>query len=728
MRYRGKEVWILVVLLLCLFGRGEKGFADTTPYFYGPKQRIAVAEVEIVTGEVSGDVAEQIEEMFVTALQETGQFIVVERKALQEILAEQRLGLTGLVDSEAASKVGSLLGAQALIKVVVTDWSVSRVGAQIGPVGIAQKTGRITIDLRIFDTSKGVVHFSRSFSTKVTADWGSFAVGGVSIRFDAKTPLGKAVQGLIGEAVASIVSEMQAIPWQGRVVLVEEEKMYVNAGRNVGLRVGDYLEVFKRGEELKDPDTGLSLGFAKEAVGLLQIYNVEEQFTIARLVTGQAGRKGDIVTYVREEELATVKNRFVSGRTLTEESFGSSDTQKLGQRSIVVIIPEVLIRRAVPRTVPDPAAETEMIRQLTDSGFRVVDQAKVANVRYTEITYSALDEIRQAISLGNRFNADIIVIGEAFAEWATETSGFVSYRARAEARAIDVHTGTIIAADGKEASAADLSEEIAGKKALREAGSSLSEVFIPKLRMWIGGEETRKTNVELWIRNVNFRELFTLENALSRISEVSTVERLSYTDGVAHLALELATTSDVFADQLAAYPFGSFTLEVEHFSPTRIELLVIPQEEVEEGKTSERPSSEETSFFEGKKVWYHREFYPGGELKPVYTYYLDGKGRKIEHGHFTKWYENSQIMIEGTFKDGKKEGIWKEFLRNGVSKTEGNYQEGIKEGLWIFYYPGGQKHFEGLYHNGEKEGEWIEYTGDGRVFAKTLYRQGKKVR
>ncbi|MEN3203825.1 MAG: hypothetical protein ABDK87_08915, partial [Atribacterota bacterium] len=109
--------------------------------------------------------------------------------------------------------------------------------------------------------------------------------------------------------------------------------------------------------------------------------------------------------------------------------------------------------------------------------------------------------------MGERFNADIIIIGEAFAEWAVGTSGFVSYRAQAEARAIDVHTGSIIAADGKEASAADLSEEIVGKRALREAGKALSEVFIPKLHTWIGGEEMRTTEVELFIRNIGFRDL-----------------------------------------------------------------------------------------------------------------------------------------------------------------------------------------------------------------------------
>lgn len=148
----------------------------------------------------------------------------------------------------------------------------------------------------------------------------------------------------------------------------------------------------------------------------------------------------------------------------------------------------------------------------------------------------------------------------------------------------------------------------------------------------------------------------------------------------------------------------------------------VPKEEV----PAEGPLPEE-AVFEGRTVQYYREFYPrGGGLKVEYTYYLEGD-TKVEHGTFTEYYENGQIMIQGTYRDGKKEGFWKEYLRNGVPKAEGTYQNDKKEGLWIIYYPGGKKHFEGMYRNGERDGEWIEYAGDGSVFARIVYKNGKVV-
>lgn len=146
-----------------------------------------------------------------------------------------------------------------------------------------------------------------------------------------------------------------------------------------------------------------------------------------------------------------------------------------------------------------------------------------------------------------------------------------------------------------------------------------------------------------------------------------------------------------------------------------------PGEEVPEGELPD------TTVFEGKTVQYYREFYPkGGGLKVEYTYYLEND-TKVEHGMFTKYYDNGQIMIQGTYRDGKKDGLWKEYLRNGVPKTEGTYKNGVREGLWIIYYPGGKKHFEGMYRNGEKDGEWIEYAGDGSVFERVVYKDGKVV-
>ena len=60
---------------------------------------------------------------------------------------------------------------------------------------------------------------------------------------------------------------MIEVKWSGRVAQVEGNTLYVNAGRETGLEVGDVLNVYRPGKEIKDPSTGLSLGFTENLIG-----------------------------------------------------------------------------------------------------------------------------------------------------------------------------------------------------------------------------------------------------------------------------------------------------------------------------------------------------------------------------------------------------------------------------------------------------------------------------
>jgi hypothetical protein len=78
--------------------------------------------------------------------------------------------------------------------------------------------------------------------------------------------------------------------------------------------------------------------------------------------------------------------------------------------------------------------------------------------------------------LSDRFAADILVLGEAFAE-ETETPGQLalqSARARVELRAIESATGRILAADALHTGGIDLTLETAAKKALQRAGEEIA--------------------------------------------------------------------------------------------------------------------------------------------------------------------------------------------------------------------------------------------------------------
>lgn len=244
-------------------------------------------------------------DMLTTAIVESKRFIVVERQNLEDVLKEQQLGASGMVRDTTATKIGELLGAQILIRGAVTEFQESTGGGGggfgFGGFGIGIKTteAHVAIDLKMYDATTGVVLEAKNIEKKISESGLVLAAHIRGITFGGggfqKTPIGKAVRECIQEAVNYIVARMETVPWQGRVVTVKEDKIYINAGTNTNINVGDVFTVYRPGEELIDPETGLSLGSEETKIGTIKVEKVEEKFSIATAVNGSGFKAKDFV-------------------------------------------------------------------------------------------------------------------------------------------------------------------------------------------------------------------------------------------------------------------------------------------------------------------------------------------------------------------------------------------------------------------------------------------------
>lgn len=579
LRMRRSEIrWVLISILISLtllFSLAEVLWAATPGGSQYPelKKRIAVLDFDVKAPKAPRDLGSSMAEMLITALHSTGRFIVLERKAIEDILKEQGIGMSGAIRAGTEARVGEMLGAQVLIKGTITEFDEIVEGeAGIGNIKLKKIKGHVVIDIRMFDANTGVILDSRRSEATVSDLAVSLSSQGGKIDLTQKTPLVTAIRQAIDEAVKFIVGKMESVPWQGRVVESEAGRVYVNAGRELGLPLGCYLEVYKRGKELVDPDTGISLGFQITKIGLIQVEQVEDKFSICKLIAGSPGSKGDIVKIIPPEKVTEVREEL--SKAPSETAVKPSRGELIPSMTVVVVIPE----RHIQRHIPDPAGETEIIRKLVESGFNVVDQKKVEEIRYNELVFTALKDARAAISIGRDFGADVIIIGEAFSEFAGRVSNMISCRARIEARIIDINTGRILAADGREASAIDISEDIAAKKALRQAGSNLADYFIERLKN-IGqtpeGPTTRR--IELLLTGIeSYGQLRDFENALKGLSGVINVQRRSYSENTARFDVTASIDPMELADKLYDCKFSSFRIEISSFTQSKLEVMVLP--------------------------------------------------------------------------------------------------------------------------------------------------------
>jgi hypothetical protein len=138
----------------------------------------------------------------------------------------------------------------------------------------------------------------------------------------------------------------------------------------------------------------------------------------------------------------------------------------------VVIIPEVHLQRAVP----DPAAQTEMEKTLKEIGCTVFESRS----KLVRDWAQAFVRTGRGRVPAEADKADLVVVGEAFSEFANQFGQLYSSTARLEVKIIDRRTGAILASDSANTAAVDLSEHLAGKKALQKAARILAVELIPK--------------------------------------------------------------------------------------------------------------------------------------------------------------------------------------------------------------------------------------------------------
>lgn len=159
-----------------------------------------------------------------------------------------------------------------------------------------------------------------------------------------------------------------------------------------------------------------------------------------------------------------------------------------GDPRIAVLLPEEILRRAVP----DPAAETEISKHLISQGYRVVDPAHTEKVQVRDLLRNSLtsNSIR---TIQARLNADLLVTGEAFAEEVENPplevtrAGMKAYNARVEIKVIDLSTGQVVFTDAAHAGAVGSSAAIAGKSALAEAARKLNSQVPTAILKWMAG-------------------------------------------------------------------------------------------------------------------------------------------------------------------------------------------------------------------------------------------------
>jgi len=307
-------------------------FLVSLPAFPQQKRRVAVLNFDYSTVQSNvnalfggnNDVGKGIADLLVEKMVKGSVYSVVERKALDKILAEQNLSNSDRTDPNTAAKVGRILGVDAIVVGSITQFGRDDRQTNLGGGAIGGLTSKYGLGGVGKKSSKAVVALSARLISTDTAEILAVASGkGESARAGASLlGSGGSIAGaaggaydmkssnfadtILGEAVTSAVNNLskeldgnagrlptRKVVLDGLVADVSGDTIVLNIGTKVGVKVGDVLQLKRIGREIRDPATGKVIRRDETTLGQLTITEADELSSVGKYSGSDKPKVGD---------------------------------------------------------------------------------------------------------------------------------------------------------------------------------------------------------------------------------------------------------------------------------------------------------------------------------------------------------------------------------------------------------------------------------------------------
>lgn len=316
-------------LILIAFGAGAEA--------QQPKKRVAVmnfdyATVSTYVQQIFGtnqDIGKGIADLLVDKLVNDGQYSVIERKALDKVLAEQNFSNSDRADPNSAAKIARILGVQAIIIGSITQFGRDDKSTAIGGGAVGHVTGRfgiggvkkseanavVQITARMIDTNTAEILASCSGKGESTrkgtgllgaggSDYGPAAGAGVDMKSSnfGATIIGEATTKAVNELGAQLDAKATTLPTVAVVVngMVADAEpdgtVIINIGTRNGVKVGDTLNIKRKIKDITDPASGKVLRSIENSVGTLTITQADENSAVGKFSGAGKPQVKDTVT------------------------------------------------------------------------------------------------------------------------------------------------------------------------------------------------------------------------------------------------------------------------------------------------------------------------------------------------------------------------------------------------------------------------------------------------
>ena len=254
-----------------------------------------------------------------------------------------------------------------------------------------------------------------------------------------------------------------------------------------------------------------------------------------------------------------------------------------GMPRLMVLIAEQNVGQLHPSyswdSVDLSVAETVFQSNFLQDGFTFVDRGAVRGELKTITTRGTDLNNKMAARLGQQVDAELVIVGKAFAKAAGNVAGtsMKSLQANITARAIRTDNGMVIASATEHGAAVHIDDITGGSEAIKKATEKLAENLKTQIIAKWQSEVSSAGLISLTVRQIkSYADFMKLKDALKEeVRGVKNVYIRKMENGMAQMDIEFAGSALSLADNLAVKKFTGFSLDVTAVGQNSLEMNMI---------------------------------------------------------------------------------------------------------------------------------------------------------
>jgi len=253
------------------------------------KRKILLLAFTNNTGEPVDFVVDAVYLAIKNSLLNSEKVILVEKDSMEKYLKRHGLNLSSVNDKTVLIHAGEALGVQGFFFGSIDRLMLSH---SISEKGKEESWATIELRINLIDAKTASLIVS-SIGTNNLYKTGASGPG-------SRTQAVKsAIEQALKQALPPILKKVRKLPWETRIIKVEGKKLYIDAGRDTGLMVGDVLKVYQVGTDIIIPSTKIIVGREKgPLLGKIQVidfFGLDASIAVPK--KGSDFKKGDVVTW-----------------------------------------------------------------------------------------------------------------------------------------------------------------------------------------------------------------------------------------------------------------------------------------------------------------------------------------------------------------------------------------------------------------------------------------------